>query len=190
MPFGLAFFATTGGGAAGAASFDLLETQVLGSTTASVTFSSLSTYASTYKHLQIRAVARGTRAANGDNLSIRFNGDSGSNYARHALYGAAGGSAESYAAINNSFVDLGTLASATTPANAFTGAVANILDPFETTKNTTVNSLNGLSAAGVFIGITGGAWFNTAAITSINIFAVNGNLTQYSRFSLYGIKGA
>ena len=47
MPFGLGFFATAGAGAAG--SFDLLETQVLGSAQASVTFSSLGTY-SNYKH--------------------------------------------------------------------------------------------------------------------------------------------
>lgn len=168
-------------------SFDLLETQVLTGSQSSVTFSNLQDYASTYQHLQIRSVARGTRAANGDNLSVRFNGDTGNNYARHAIYGE-GASAGSYGVANNSFIDLGTLASSATPANAFTGAVADILDPFETTKNKVVRSLNGLAAAGNFIGLASGLWLSTSAITSMTIFAVNGNLVQYSRFSLYGLR--
>jgi hypothetical protein len=45
-------------GQVAAGSFDLLETQVLTSSAASVTFSSLSTYAADYQHLQIRIVSK------------------------------------------------------------------------------------------------------------------------------------
>lgn len=172
-----------------AGSFDLLATEILTSSQASVTFSSLDTLAAGYQHLQLRMTARGTRNANGDNLGIRLNSDTGNNYSRHALYGD-GSSAASYGVASQAFMDLGTLASSTTPANAFTGAVTDILDAFDSTKNTTIRSLNGLAAAGVFVGLASGAWHNTNALTSLTIYALNGNLVQYSRFSLYGIKAA
>lgn len=176
------------GGAAAAGSFDLLETQVLASSAASVTFSSLSTYAADYQHLQIRLAARGTRNANGDNLGIRFNGDTGANYARHSVYGQGSG-VVTYGAGSQTFMDLAQLASSTTAANTFTGGVADILDPFETSKNTTIKTLSGVPASAWAAALTSGAWFNTNALTSMTIYALNGNLVTGSRFSLYGIRG-
>ena len=40
-----------------------------------------------YKHLQLRLLTRTNRADTNDFMTIRFNGDSGSNYAYHSLYG-------------------------------------------------------------------------------------------------------
>ena len=87
MPIPLGILAVAGAGAAGGGgAFDLLETTVLGSDTASVTFSNLNTY-SAYKHLQIRLVARSTNASASRSVRIQFNGDTASNYAYHYLLG-------------------------------------------------------------------------------------------------------
>ena len=186
MPFGLGFFAVAGaGGAAG--SFDLLETQVLGSSQASVTFSSLSTYASTYKHLQIRMSVRSTRSADGDILAIQYNGDTtAGNYAYHFLAGS--GSAVNSGGEATNFYAMTYIMAGSNPTNAFTPAVTDILDPFETNKNTVARTLFG----GAFdrqIVLQSYLWKNTAALTSIAIKPVIGStLLTGSRFSLYGIK--
>jgi hypothetical protein len=64
--------------------YELISTTILGSAQSSVVFD-VSSYTSTYKHLQIRVVTRTDRGANEDILGIRFNGDTGSNYITHLL---------------------------------------------------------------------------------------------------------
>jgi hypothetical protein len=187
MPFGLGFFATAGaGGAAG--SFDLLESQVLGSATASVTFSSLSTYAATYQHLQIRATMRD--AGSNASFGFRFNADSGTNYARHELKGN-GSSVSSSAGTSEDGGFLGNGATSSTTANSFTGAVIDILDAFETTKFKTVRTLQGTTGSPTDIYLVSSLWRSTAAATSFQIYSRFGtNLAANCRFSLYGIKAA
>ena len=182
MPFGLGFFATAGAGVAG--SFDLLETQVLGSTAASVTFSSLSTYASSYQHLQIRIAARTGVAAN---LKIQYNGDTAGNYSFHYLEGT-GSSVVSGAGTSQSSGDLGVAVAET---NVFSGFVVDILDPFETTKYKTGRSFYGAATAGSkWMGIMSHNWRSTSAVTSINIAAGAQSFQTGSRFSIYGLKGS
>lgn len=195
MPFGLGFFAVAGaGGAAG--SYDLLETQVLGTAAASITFASLSTYSPTYKHFQIRATARTNRSgADSDPIYLRFNSDSGSNYTRHGLGGYNfGGSSAVYSNAGTSQTSL-FLAEAmpvsSSTTSAFGAFVTDILDPFDTNKNKTVRTLNGMNAAWSSIELRSGAWLSTSAVSSILIAPLVGTqLIAGSRFSLYGIKGA
>ena len=188
MPFGLGFFATAGaGGAAG--SFDLLETQVLGSAVSSITFSSLSTYAATYQHLQIRALVRTSRATTSDVIQLRFNSDSGNNYAQHGLYGN-GSIVGSFAGVPRSAAFAMESSANNTAANVFGAAVMDILDPFETTKNTTFRTLHGLTSYNV-ITLASSLWNNTAAITTMTFTSDGGaNFVSGTRFSLYGIKAA
>lgn len=189
MPFGLGFFAAAGISAAG--SFDLLETQVLGSNTASITFSSLSAYSS-YQHLQIRYTARSSNSGTAsDGLWLRFNGDSGSNYSWHRLEGN-GSTVTSGAGTTQTWILMGVAPRSGNTANIFTGGVCDILDPFETTKNKTIRSLHGLTGTGnpgVFLG--SGMRMNTEAVTSLTLLPDAGqNLVVGSRFSLYGLKVA
>jgi len=187
MPFGLGFFATAGAGAAG--SFDLLESQVLSSNTASITFSSLSTYASTYQHLQIRFTARSTNSGTTSG-GMRFNSDSGNNYALHSLEG--NGSAVFSGAStsqNNMLLMVGGVPGASAASGLFCAGVFDILDPFETTKNKTVKALQGFATGGP-IRLNSGLWINTSALTSANLFPSLGDWLTGSRFSLYGIKAA
>ena len=189
MPFGLGFFATAGAGAAG--SFDLLETQVLGTSAASVTFSSLGTY-SNYKHLQVRFTARSTNSGTAsDGLWMQFNGDTGSNYAWHRLEGN-GSTVVSGAGTSATWILIGVAPRDGNTANIFSAGVCDVLDAFESTKNKTIRSLNGVTGTGnpgVFL--NSGFRNNTAALTSMTLLPDAGqSFTANSRFSLYGIKGA
>jgi hypothetical protein len=188
MPFGLGFFATAGVSAAG--SFDLLETQVLGSSTASVTFSSLSTYASAgYQHLQIRGVWKGDSSTGLGAGLLRFNGDSGTNYSSHLLDGT-GSSVTSAAVVNNSYIFPGYFTRNNSNSTRFGGFVCDILDPFETTKYKTTRTLWGVNDSSNYVGLASGSWRNTEALTSITLSGDTGNILTGSRFSLYGIKAA
>jgi hypothetical protein len=189
----LGFLAASG---VSAGSFDLLETQILSSATASVTFSSLSTYATTYQHLQLRILTRTNRSgADSDPVILQFNADTGSNYTRHALGGYNfGGTSAVYsnAGTSQTSIFLGeAMPVSSSTANAFGAIVSDILDPFETTKNKTVRSLPGMNAAWSSIELRSGAWLSTSAVSSIVIKPLVGsNLVSGSRFSLYGIKAA
>lgn len=151
-----------------------------------------------YKHLQIRGLGQSSRATYGwDDVLIRFNGDTASNYARHYL-GGDGGSAYSGAA-NTPGTYIYTdsiIGSSTAGANVFGGFVMDILDYASTTKNKTVRTLGGTDLNGTVGGLGGritmnsGLWFATpAAITSITLNTGSGtNFNQNSQFALYGVK--
>ena len=168
---------------AAAGSYDLLETEILTGTQASVTFSSSnSTYGADYQHLQLRMTLRATTS---NNINFQFNGDTGSNYKSHFLYGDGSSAGSGYYPTNTKLY-LGNTSNTT---NVFSGVVVDILDPFETTKNTTTRALYGDTSVNV-VQLLSGAWFNTAALTSILITQDSGSYTTGSRFSLYGLRSA
>lgn len=173
-------------------SFDLLETQVLPSNQSSVEFVNLGTkYAAEYKHLQIRSLARATFPSGTvrGGLGIRFNGDSGANYATHVLYGT-GSAVQSFKDGTTTSMIAFDLTFSSSAGPEYTPNVIDILDPFVTTKNTTIRALGGHANVGGTsrLGFSSGAYFNTAALTSITLFAEGHSLYSGSRFSLYGIK--
>lgn len=181
IPLGI--LASSGGGAAG--SYELISTTLISSSTASVTFSSIP---STYKHLQLRYVARCDLAAeNNDVFRIRFNGDTGANYNAHTLDGNGTSVSSSY---SSSYIRAGYLPAATSTANAFAAGVLDILDYTNTSKYKTTRGLNGQPVAYLRVGLESGLWRNSAAISSFVLNSMNdANFIAGSRFSLYGIKG-
>ena len=173
-----------------AGDYELLETQVLTSSATSVTFTGLDTLAAGYQHLQIRAVARSNKASGLEITKLRFNGDSGSNYARHGL-GGSGSSVSSYGIATQTWTDIGRIAGDTAGTDVFGSFVTDILDFSSASKNTTVRSLTGVVGTTTQVYLNSGGWFNTAAVTSLEILPEDGTaLLTGSRFSLYGIKGA
>lgn len=179
--------------AAGGGSYDLLESVVLSSNTATVTFSNLNNY-SAYKHLQLRAVLRDTNsfASTIRNVPMRFNGDSGSNYFAHELIGdpgAPGVFSQSMGTPTTSIAPRATIDDSAT-ANVFVASVWDILDFSNTNKNKTVKILSGTNQGNTDARIvfSSGAWNNTGAITSISIGSAESHKIG-SRLSLYGIKG-
>ena len=163
---------------------DILQEIVLEDSAASVTFANLDQYASTYQHLQIRMTARTNRPTGSNaNVNVQFNSDTGSNYAQHYLLRTtslvSGGSA------STSSIYLGGVPVASTAANAFGAYVYDILDPFETTKYTTIRALGGFATG--FLGLHSGLWMNTNALTSLEIIG-EANFIAGSRFTLIGVK--
>jgi hypothetical protein len=196
MPIPLGVLAVAGAGAgpvvAGNA-YEHLETQILTGTQATVSFSNLnSTYGSTYQHLQIRMLLRTNRASQPQDTGIFTFNSNTSGYANHFLYGY-NGSVTSAASVSQARIEFAiSIAGSTNTANLFSGHIMDILDPFETTKNTTVRTLGGAAGAGATLAITelqSGFWNNTAAITSITFDAI-GDFIAGSRFSLYGMRSS
>ena len=165
----------------------LMTATASGSAT-SVTFSDIP---QNYAHLQIRGIARNTAAGSGDyDMLMRYNSDSGTNYARHRLYGS-GASAAADASTSTTYAHGGLILGGGASANLFGTFVADILDYSNTSKYTTSRFLAGYDANGsgyIFFGSS--LWMNTAAVTSITLSTASGNLANYSTFSLYGIKTA
>ena len=177
----LGIFSAAGAGA-GVGDYELIQTQILGSTQASISFD-VSSFASTYKHLQIRLLARSTTSP--VNQFIRLNGDSGNNYKWHWLEG----SGSSVSSGNSGASAIGFCVTHA-DSNNFTASVIDILDAFSTTKNTTVRAFSGSARSGTnWLGLYSGAWFNTASVTSIGVGFGSESLVAGSRFSLYGIRG-
>jgi hypothetical protein len=177
--------AAGGGGAA----YDLLETTTLTSSASSVTFSGLGSY-SDYAHLQVRAV---TRTETYGSVWIRFNSDSGSNYSYHALQGNSS-TVSSFAGVNNSFIALPNVSvGGIEDANSsvFGAVVIDILDFSSSAKNKTVRGLGGKATSGyTAVSLLGGAWYDAAAVTAIELYYSDTSFVTGTRFSLYGIKGA
>lgn len=180
-----------GGGAAN--SYESIQTYTLGSSQSTVTFS---TIPSTYKHLQLRLLIRGdyVGANFNDNILLRFNSDSGSNYTRHLLYAQDNSGALAFGAANTTSAFAGAAPNASTGiSNVFAGGVTDILDYADTNKFKTVRTLQGYDTNGggkQRLSFESSAWRSTSAITSITITSDNAdNWVQYSSFALYGIKG-
>jgi hypothetical protein len=179
------FSAAGAGGVAG--DYELIQTQILGSNQASITFSNLGNFSAVYKHLQIRVTARLTFSDIERTLNLRMNGDTGTNYSAHGLLGT-GSSVISYGYANYGAIEISSFPAASATANAFGGAVVDILDAYSTTKNKTVRSLGGASTSPQ-IRLSSGVWRSTNALTSITLIDTTSNLVTGSRFSLYGIRG-
>ena len=182
IPFGILSAAGAGGEAGGA--YELIESTILESAASSVTFSSLDTYASTYKHLQIRAVVNGPGS-----ISMRFNGvTSSGSYKDHRLFGLNGSVGSDTIFTDQLYLGSTPIVGAT---SQFGPKVIDILDAFSTTKNKTSRTLSGranTSATEAIIELLSGLFISTNSITSIELFGVS-NMSVGSRFSLYGIKG-
>jgi hypothetical protein len=181
--------------AAPVGAYELLETQILTGNQATITFSNLnSSYGSTYQHLQIRATQRSSVADNGAQAVLSFNSDTNVNsYAMHQLFG--NGSSVQTEAVTSGFLGgiapVGRIPGANATANSFGGVIIDILDPFETTKNTILRALSGSPSTEARINFVSGVWLNTAAVTTITLQPQGGgNFVQYSRFSLYGLRSS
>jgi len=162
--------------------FTSLQTVTVGSGGASsISFSSIP---STYTHLQIRWTAIDSYAS-GDSLYMQFNGDTGSNYVQHALYGNGSSAVGAYTAATTGM----PIGYSNTSSYPFVG-VSDIFDYTSVNKNKTVRTLDGQDANGSgYVFLHSGLWFNTPqAVNSIKLYFGSGTFAQYSQFALYGVK--
>jgi len=158
---------------------------------AEIEFASIS---SAYQHLQIRGIARhGTNASTADVL-LRLNGDTGSNYAFHRLFGdGSSAGADGYASQSSGGSVLGIVPASGALANAFGVFVIDILDYASTSKNKTLRwfyglELNANNTTGR-VGISSNLWADTNAVTSIKLYPSSGySFVQHSTAALFGVK--
>lgn len=169
-----------------AGAYDSIATVNVGAGGAgAIVFSSIP---ATYTHLQIRAIARGSRTGALDELGMRFNGGSASITA-HSLRSvntdvfSSGNTAAGYSYYT-------AIASASETAGAFSTIVIDILDYSNTSKYKTFRALSGYDSNGTGrIYLSSGVQLDTAAINDVTMIPSNTNIAQYSSFALYGIKG-
>jgi hypothetical protein len=161
--------------------YESISTVTVGAGGAStITFSSIS---STYKHLQMRILVKD----GGGNVPMRFNGDTGNNYANH--YINSDGASVSAGALTAHGTLYASLYSPQGVASTFGASVVDILDYANTNKYKTTRFLAGGDVnGGGNVQLVSGLWMNTSAISSIVLTGAS-NFAQYSSFALYGIKG-
>ena len=172
-------------------SFESIQTITVGSTPqAAIEFTSIP---STYKHLQIRYIARDNRATTGaDDLYMTFN-DSASSYSWRRLVSegstpsSTGSGNESYISISAAAVSRGNNAS-----GIFGAGIIDIFEYTNTNKTKTSREFYGLDTnGGGGVAFSSGMWYgSTNAINSIKFIAeASSSFVQYTRFALYGIRG-
>jgi hypothetical protein len=166
-------------------SFESIATVTVGAGGSStISFSSIP---STYTHLQIRLFGLVTSSAN---LTIRLNGDTGTNYiGGHQMQGDGSSVQVNYSSTNTSCDRLGLYIN----SSSYPGAsIIDILDVNLTSKYKTIRALTGSDGNGTGtatdwrIGFHSGAWMSTSAVTSIDI--ISASWRQYTTAALYGVK--
>lgn len=144
----------------------------------------------TYTHLQIRGIVNSNAGTN-DNIYMRLNSDTASNYSWHYLSGN-GSSASSGAATSATSVLISRIQGTGTN---FSGFICDILDYKDTNKAKTIRSLSGWDGNGSGeIFFWSGSWRKSPleAISNIKISAQFGgaiNMITNTQIALYGIKG-
>jgi hypothetical protein len=163
------------------ADFELISTVELSSSTAQVDFN-LSGITG-FKHLQIRvsAVPVADKV-----MQLRFNSDAGTNYSYHGVE-SGGVSLGPFNGTTQNYAYLGYVAAGSTlPAVT----IIDIADAFGS-KNKTIKSYFGsMQSSGSRIQLISSGWYSTAAITTISLLMnASAQYGQYSRFSIYGVRG-
>jgi hypothetical protein len=150
---------------------------------------------STYKHLQIRAVTRRVFAQTfAGSLGAQFNGDTGNNYyISHRINGRGDGLVYPAGSSVSSYCLVGYTAGGSMRASLYTPAVTDLLEYSSTNKTKVLRGITGSMAQSTNtdndVAVISSMWNSTAAISSIRLFAVGTDITQFSTVSLYGIKG-
>jgi hypothetical protein len=170
-------------------SYESIATYTVGSTAqTTITFSSIP---QTYKHLQIRAIAKTDTGTTGfDDMWMTFNGRSDAIYSDHRILGN-GSTVTAYGVGTETKIFLNSVAPRPSLTNIFGVAIIDVLDYQNTNKYKTVRSLNGCDTNGTGENLAqSGSFQVTDAISSIS-FALESahKFVQYSQIAIYGIKG-
>ena len=164
--------------------YTLIEAKTLGSSSASVTFSSIP---QTYTDLLLKVSVRGS---SGSFQSIRMtvNGAT-TNYSNRRLYGDGAGAYSDSS--TPAWLIQTAVSSVSETANTFGNAefyIPNYTD--SQYKSVSVDSVAETNATTAYAFLSTGLWSQTTAISSIGLSMSSGDFVQYSTFYLYGIKNS
>jgi hypothetical protein len=161
-----------------ATTYDKIATTTLSSATATITFSSI---ASTYTDLRFSLSVITANA--GNQIFMRFNSDTGSNYSRVGLYGD-GSSAGSFAVANQTYIFLNSNGLSTTIPSFYTVDVFSYAgSTFKTSLITSSEDRNGSGSTIQQVGL----WRSTSAINNVSFTTDTGNWAAGTTATLYGI---
>ena len=170
-------------------SYESIATTTLGSANSTITFSSIP---STYKHLQIRYLARSARTSStGATMLVQFNSDTGNNYAYHILYGDGSATAAYNGSTTNVMRSYSVASSSSSNTQTYGVGVIDILDYASTSKYKTLRQLGGYDRNGSGeLNLASGLWQSTSAISTITftLAEATANYETNTQFALYGIK--
>jgi hypothetical protein len=162
---------------------------LLGSSAASVTFSSIPT---DFEALVLTGVARSDVVGVNQSMYLRFNDDSAANYDRCSFDGVVSGHNGAEATAQLQLV-LWEMPGSTGPASAFTGGYLLVLGPNRAAHKvayaqSTMRQANGSGGMSSTNRIH--SWRSTAAITKMTLTPATAvNFVAGSRFTLYGLGG-
>ena len=169
--------------------FELLESVVVPSTQAEIEFTNVNTkYAADYHHLQLRTQIK-TNQSSGSalyaNVIIRLNSDGGTNYSVHNMQG--NGSTRTSGGAGSLAYGL-DIPGAGNSSSHYAPAIIDIINPFDTTNNTTLRATAARFESNA-VGVYSGAWYNTAAVTTITFDIVQAaSFLAGSTINLYGFR--
>jgi hypothetical protein len=168
-------------------SYESIATATGTGLSATISFTSIP---STYKHLQIRGIAKDTFAnSNVFGMYVTFNSDTGSNYASHRL-GGDGTSAYASGYATQTSIELRSYSVGNSATNIMGVSIMDVIDYASTSKYKTLRAFGGVDKNGSGnIELCSGLWQNTAAITRIDLVTSGTLWSSSTTFALYGIKG-
>lgn len=165
----------------------LISSQTLGSSAATVTFSSIP---ATYTDLVVRASIRGADSVNQRPLQLEFNANSSLIYSVTSLEGD-GASAYSSQASGQDSTRETTVNANTSTANTFS-SMEIYIPSYTASQNKPFSFFTAMeaNATTAYMNVTADLFRSTAAISQILIRLGSGNILTGSSFYLYGLKNS
>ena len=164
-----------------------LGSSILGSDTATITFSSIS---GSYRSLLLVFDGRSNAAVTSTTVGVQFNGDTAANYYWQRMRGNNATSSAAATAGGTS-IQVGFINGTTTAAGIISGFELLIPSYSATTFQKVLHTLSphreGTAATTTYIESYGGWWASTAAITSITLTPASGSFLTGTHATLYGL---
>lgn len=164
------------------ATYEKIATTTLGSATSSISFSSIS---SAYTDLRIILNVQNDGAA-GNDVWLRFNSDTGTNYSSTLLFGD-GSSATSFRRTSDTRILAYNFQGGATTSNTWGMAMIDVFSYAGSTNKTVLSAValdyNGGGNSGRSVGL----WRSTSAITALSLTSSSANFNTGTTATLYGI---
>ena len=169
-----------------ATTYTLINSNVLTSSAASVTFSAIP---STYTDLVLRASVRSDRANTQDDMRFTFNSAT-TNFSYTYIRGT--GAATSSSSATDPYNWAGNIPAATATSNTF-GNGELYIPSYTTSQNKQSSAIMAMEnnvTSPVYLTGVANLWSNSAAISTIYLYLGFGSFVSGSSFYLYGISNA
>lgn len=145
-----------------------------------------------YKHLQVRAMTRVSSSAYYGQVFFKINNLTGS-YFRQLILNDGVSTPGYYGYTSQNYASLGYFAGGTALTNVFGGVVLDIPDYANVNKYKSYRALGGANnnsqaSPDTYTSMVSGTYPSLNPITKLEFFPESGDFTQYTSFSLYGVK--